>query len=106
MRLLRRFLCVAIAALAITVVAQAQDMQEGRLFRFPDVYKDKIVFSYAGDLWLVPTSGALPDASPPIRASSSSRNSRPTAHGSPSPANTTAIPTSTSFPPKAASPSN
>ena len=31
MRLLRRFLCVAIAALAITVVAQAQDMQEGRL---------------------------------------------------------------------------
>jgi len=59
MRLLRRFLCVAIAALAITVVAQAQDMQEGRLLRFPDVYKDKIVFSYAGDLWLVPTSGGI-----------------------------------------------
>jgi tricorn protease len=30
---------------------------EGRLMRFPDVYKDKIVFSYAGDLWLVPTAG-------------------------------------------------
>jgi tricorn protease len=59
MRLLRRFLCVAIAALAITVVAQAQDMQEGRLLRFPDVYKDKIVFSYAGDLWLVATSGGI-----------------------------------------------
>ena len=59
MRLLCRFLCVAIAALAITVVAQAQDMQEGRLFRFPDVYKDKIVFSYAGDLWLVSTSGGI-----------------------------------------------
>ncbi|MGB9335312.1 MAG: PDZ domain-containing protein [Candidatus Acidiferrales bacterium] len=59
MRLLRRFLCVAIAALAIPVLAQAQDMQEGRLLRFPDVYKDKIVFSYAGDLWLVPTSGGI-----------------------------------------------
>ena len=59
MRLLRRILCVAIAALAIAVVAQAQDMQEGRLLRFPDVYKDKIVFSYAGDLWLVPTSGGI-----------------------------------------------
>ena len=34
-------------------------MQEGRLLRFPDVYKDKIVFSYAGDLWLVPTSGGI-----------------------------------------------
>jgi tricorn protease len=30
---------------------------EGRLMRFPDVYKDKIVFSYGGDLWLVPTAG-------------------------------------------------
>ena len=59
MRLLRRFLCVAIAALAIPVVAQAQDMQEGRLMRFPDIYKDKIVFSYAGDLWLVPTTGGV-----------------------------------------------
>jgi tricorn protease len=38
-----------------TVVAQ--EATEGRLMRFPDVYKDKIVFSYGGDLWLASTSG-------------------------------------------------
>jgi tricorn protease len=32
-------------------------MPEGRLMRFADIYKDKIVFSYAGDLWLVASSG-------------------------------------------------
>jgi tricorn protease len=35
----------------------AQEATEGRLMRFPDVYKDKIVFSYGGDLWLASTSG-------------------------------------------------
>jgi tricorn protease len=60
MRVFRRVLCVLIAALAIATVAREQEtMQEGRLLRFPDVYKDKIVFSYAGDLWLVPTSGGV-----------------------------------------------
>ncbi|MFY9528722.1 MAG: hypothetical protein WAR24_07420, partial [Candidatus Acidiferrales bacterium] len=37
----------------------SQEMHEGRLLRFPDIYKDKIVFSYAGDLWLVPTAGGV-----------------------------------------------
>lgn len=59
MRTLRRVVCVLIAALAIAAVAHEQEMKEGRLLRFPDVYKDKIVFSYAGDLWLVPTSGGI-----------------------------------------------
>jgi len=59
MRALRRVLCVLIAALAIATVAREQEMKEGRLLRFPDVYKDRIVFSYAGDLWLVPTSGGI-----------------------------------------------
>jgi tricorn protease len=35
----------------------AQETQEGRLMRFPDIYKDKIVFMYGGDLWLAPSSG-------------------------------------------------
>jgi tricorn protease len=35
------------------------EMKEGRLLRFPDIYKDKIVFSYAGDLWLVPSEGGV-----------------------------------------------
>lgn len=33
--------------------------EEGRLMRFPDINKDKITFSYGGDLWIVPTSGGL-----------------------------------------------
>ena len=37
----------------------AQEMPEGRLMRFPDIYKDRIVFSYAGDLWLVPSAGGV-----------------------------------------------
>jgi tricorn protease len=37
----------------------AQPMPEGRLMRFPDVYKDQVVFSYAGDLWLVSTPGGV-----------------------------------------------
>ncbi len=35
------------------------EAEEGRLLRFPDVYKDRIVFSYAGDLWLVASSGGV-----------------------------------------------
>ena len=40
-------------------LAVAQPMPEGRLLRFPDIYKDKVVFSYAGDLWLVSASGGV-----------------------------------------------
>ena len=32
---------------------------EGRLMRFPDIHKDKIVFVYAGDLWLVSSEGGI-----------------------------------------------
>lgn len=38
-------------------VAYAQEMQEGRLLRFPDIHNGKIVFYYGGDLWLASTSG-------------------------------------------------
>ena len=40
----------------VSRVSHAQE-QEGRLMRFPAISKDKIVFSYAGDLWLVPSTG-------------------------------------------------
>ena len=40
-----------------TCVGSAQEMPEGRLMRFPDIYKDKIVFMYGGDLWLASSSG-------------------------------------------------
>jgi tricorn protease len=54
--------CVAlILALVLAGAGNSygQEMHEGRLLRFPDINKDKIVFSYAGDLWLVPTAGGV-----------------------------------------------
>ena len=59
MNFLKRFVLVVAAAVAIAGVATAQEMQEGRLLRFPDIYKDKIVFSYGGDLWLVSSAGGV-----------------------------------------------
>src|ERR1700758_4325553 len=64
MKLLRRALFLAIAVLAFAAASKTQEMQEGRLLRFPDVYKDKIVFSYAGDLWLRPPSRGAPQRRP------------------------------------------
>ena len=49
----------AIWLFASACVALGQNLPEGRLMRFPDVHGDKIVFSYGGDLWLVPTAGGV-----------------------------------------------
>ncbi|HEX5482082.1 MAG TPA: S41 family peptidase [Terriglobia bacterium] len=40
-------------------LALGQPNSPGRLMRFPDVYKNQIVFSYAGDLWLVQADGGV-----------------------------------------------
>jgi tricorn protease len=42
----------------ISAVSFAQ-APEARLMRFPDIYKDKVVFSYGGDLWLASTAGGV-----------------------------------------------
>ncbi|MGD0955608.1 MAG: PDZ domain-containing protein [Candidatus Acidiferrales bacterium] len=49
---------VAVFIFSIAGVSNSQE-QEGRLLRFPSIYKDKIVFSYGGDLWLVPSTGGV-----------------------------------------------
>ena len=54
-----RMLVVALLFAIIATVAVSQEMPEGRLMRFPDIYKDKIVFSYGGDLWLVARDGGV-----------------------------------------------
>jgi tricorn protease len=41
---------------ALTLVQSGMDVH---LMRFPDVYGDRIVFTYAGDLWLVGTQGGV-----------------------------------------------
>src|SRR5271165_29225 len=43
--------------LGCACLTSAQEAQEGRLLRFPDIYKDKIAFMYGGDLWLTSSSG-------------------------------------------------
>jgi tricorn protease len=48
---------LALCLLLSVTVGFAQEITEGRLMRFPDVYNDKVVFSYGGDLWLASTSG-------------------------------------------------
>jgi len=50
--LVRATLLVAVALLASTFT-NAQT----RLLRFPDIYGDKVVFTYAGDLWTAPVTG-------------------------------------------------
>ncbi|MGD0007650.1 MAG: S41 family peptidase [Terriglobia bacterium] len=50
---------LAISLLCSVSLGFAEEMTEGRLMRFPDIYKDKIVFSYGGDLWLGSTSGGM-----------------------------------------------
>jgi len=40
-------------------VALGQQMPEGRLMRFPDIYKNKIAFMYGGDLWLASSDGGV-----------------------------------------------
>jgi len=53
-RLLKPTLCFLLISLIISpVLASAQT----KLLRFPDINGDKVVFCYAGDLWLAPSSG-------------------------------------------------
>jgi tricorn protease len=45
-----------VAVLVVVLTPALADAQT-KLLRFPDVHGDKVVFSYAGDLWLAKTSG-------------------------------------------------
>ncbi|HEV8590810.1 MAG TPA: hypothetical protein VGQ55_01805, partial [Pyrinomonadaceae bacterium] len=51
--MLNRLLPALFAVLALTVGAFAQT----KLLRFPDIYGDKVVFTYGGDLWTASVSG-------------------------------------------------
>ncbi|HUB81814.1 MAG TPA: PDZ domain-containing protein [Bryobacteraceae bacterium] len=52
------FACACVAStLAAAGLLYAQTPTEGRLMRFPDIHGNRIVFSYAGDLWLVSSEG-------------------------------------------------
>jgi tricorn protease len=53
LRIVRFVLCFAAAAGLASGAASGQT----RLLRFPDIHGDKVVFTYAGDLWTAPSSG-------------------------------------------------
>ncbi|MCU0638976.1 MAG: PDZ domain-containing protein [Candidatus Krumholzibacteria bacterium] len=47
-------------ALVLSIALAAGSLNaadESRLMRYPDIHGDRIVFSYGGDLWLVPSTG-------------------------------------------------
>lgn len=48
-----------LAPLAALLLAQFADSTEMRLIRFPTIYGDTVVFTYAGDLWTAKTGGGL-----------------------------------------------
>ncbi|HEX9794397.1 MAG TPA: PDZ domain-containing protein [Planctomycetota bacterium] len=48
-----------LVALTATAIAPAQEPTHAGLLRFPDVSAERIVFSYAGDLWTVGRAGGL-----------------------------------------------
>jgi tricorn protease len=56
MRFFKSIILGLVLSFTITSLAFAE---ESRLMRFPDIYQDKIVFVYAGDLWLVQSDGGI-----------------------------------------------
>src|SRR5258708_19450848 len=46
-----------LAAAVLVLLPLASHAAATKLLRFPDVWRDRIVFSYAGDLWTVGTRG-------------------------------------------------
>ncbi len=56
--MLRRTLIV-LAASVVALVSAAPAAAQTKLLRFPDIHGDRVVFSYAGDLWLASIDGGL-----------------------------------------------
>src|SRR5271169_1578505 len=52
-----KFLLLAAVSLGAAGLLCAEPSTEGRLMRFPDIQKERVVFSYGGDLWLVSSQG-------------------------------------------------
>ena len=56
MRFTKVLLAVFVAILIASSLVQAK---ECRLMRYPDIHKDKIAFTYGGDLWVVSSQGGV-----------------------------------------------
>src|SRR6516164_3806021 len=50
---------IVVLAVSYSSFTFAQQTQEGRLLRFPDIHREAVAFVYGGDIWLAPTSGGV-----------------------------------------------
>lgn len=48
---------IYMAALAVIIFTAPSASAQTKLLRFPDIYGDKVVFTYGGDLWTAPVTG-------------------------------------------------
>ncbi|HOK37405.1 MAG TPA: PDZ domain-containing protein [Bacteroidales bacterium] len=53
------FFCCLLLIISLIISFEVFSLEETRLLRFPNEYNDTVVFSYAGDLYLVPISGGV-----------------------------------------------
>ncbi|MDZ7764969.1 MAG: hypothetical protein U5K00_11135 [Melioribacteraceae bacterium] len=54
---MKRLLILFISLLSLSMLVFSQE--EGRLLRFPAIYEDQVVFTYAGDLYTVSADGGV-----------------------------------------------
>ncbi|MGB2698323.1 MAG: hypothetical protein WBD28_10760, partial [Candidatus Zixiibacteriota bacterium] len=55
-----RFSKILLAAFLLIIISfSLAQAKECRLMRYPDIHKGKIVFAYAGDLWLISSEGGV-----------------------------------------------
>ena len=71
-----RKLCLLFALMLLfPLLALAQQNDLTRLLRFPDVHTDKVVFVYAGDIWI--QEWTLTDPAPRLRSAPANHPPRP-----------------------------
>jgi tricorn protease len=56
---IRKSLALLCLCLACSLASPSKAAAQTKLLRFPDVHGDKVLFSYAGDLWTASTSGGM-----------------------------------------------
>ena len=80
---------IACVALAGSLAGAGPVAAQTKLLRFPDIHENRVVFSYASDLWSVRATGGMASRLTPTRARSCSPSFLPTGSGLPSPVSMT-----------------
>jgi tricorn protease len=56
---MHRFIRIVVCLAAALTLAAPGASAQTKLLRFPDIHKDKVIFTYAGDLWTAPAAGGM-----------------------------------------------